>query len=1063
MADTDGIDEIDGIDGIDGIDRQDIRLAVVMNGGVSLAVWIGGVAVELHHLAMARRWDEPVYRPLLDLLCADARVDVIAGTSAGGLNGAFLALGLAREKDITPLCGLWRDKGALGKLLQNPLRQRPASLLRGDYFLDELRNALRDVATSPPKAGADDGGTGRQPVELILTGTLWHGRQSTFCDDTGVRITEVDHDARFRFTSRAGVTDPVACLQDDGVVDRLAVAARCTSSFPAAFAPQWVDVDGGAAEGPWPSTAGRANFRVPQYVVDGGILLNKPIRPALEAVYRQTAQSQVRRLLAYVVPDPSEAPPPAPAPAPAAAPAAAPAVMPPPRAPDVLLGVLTRLRSTDSVSRELTEIQARNEDTRNRRRARARFAYALTGAARQLSEAAWEGYLETRIQHAADTIGRWLAAGQPDGTAGRWSEREIADRLRTVLRDRRARPESFIPRGDSVDEATGRTGADWDWGQSTVQGLRDIVVDVLRRAVWLAPMGSRERHAVIEARRRASTVCEEIEADWRTLADHWTGAGADLPPGTYDGLGKATAAATRRLDDWLHQALTERDGPPDAGAEDYAAQHARRYGQATALADALLSCKDALSRIAGAGAGAGAGSEAGPGDPAEESVVDPDGTERTHLKALTDYLLHSTTQDVLERMLRLEVVQQAYGGSQREVEQEVELVQVSSRDPGLLTGRQLHHFGAFYRASWRVNDWIHGRMDGAVHLTRTLMSAERLRQVWATDTDAADATRRLMDALHDCAVDARDPADRAWLEQTWQERYDSACRGLVTEQIVPVRPAPTPAGRGPADDPRFGLCVEAVTHALQTGILRQELHLLADAVRTEGDGRPEDSTRWLAQYDAETSGEAGRPMRAETLWRLWESARAIGGQRITQEAGGDLFAETAAHSAAVAASAVGAPRPKAVGAVLGALRGYTLAVWAMVRFLTRPGRFGRRAVDLAVVTGGVLLAVSLFVPGLPVAFALAGVFLLLAGWSAAALLTRDARRLGLRLAAVALVLLGVVVGYIYANRNDAHMRETLWSVAVKLGIGLLVVLLGIFLARTREPRGTSYHSQRPDG
>ncbi|MFF4226708.1 patatin-like protein [Streptomyces sp. L500] len=1036
----------------DDIDRQDIRLAVVMNGGVSLAVWIGGVAVELHHLAMARRWDEPVYRPLLDVLRADARVDVIAGTSAGGLNGAFLALGLAREKDITPLSGLWRDKGALGKLLQSPLQRQPVSLLSGDYFLDELRNALRDVATSPSRAGADDGRSGRRPVELILTGTLWRGRHSSFCDDTGVRITEVDHDARFRFASRAGATDHAADLQDDGVIDRLAVAARCTSSFPAAFAPQWVDVDAGPADGPWPSTAGHANFRVPQFVVDGGILLNKPVRPALEAVYRQTAQAQVRRLLAYVVPDPSEAPPPTTTPTPAPAPAGTPP--PPPRAPDVLLGVLTRLRSTDSVSRELTEIQVRNEDTRRRRRARARFAYALTGAARQLSEAAWQGYLETRIEHAADTISAWLTAGQPAETDGRWSEQEIADRLRAVLRDRRARPESFIPRGDSVDEATGRTGADWDWGQTGVQGLRDIVADVLKRAIWLAPMGSPERHAVIEARRRANTVFEEIEADWHELADHWTRAGADLPPATYDELGKATPAGTRRLEDRLRQALTDWDGPPDPGAEGYGARHARRYAQAAALADALVSCGDALSRVSGSGDG--------------ETVVDPDGTGRTHLKALTDYLLHATqdvldTRNVLDRMLRLEVVQQAYGDTRRGLEQEVELIQVSSRDPGLLTGRQLHHFGAFYRASWRVNDWIHGRMDGAAHLTRTLMSVERLRQVWATDGDADDAARRLVDALRTCAVDAPDPADRAWLDRIWQERYASACRGLVTEQIVPVRPAPTPTGRGPEDDPRLGLCVEAVTHALQTDILRQELHLLADAVRTEGDGRPEDSTRWLTQYDAEASGTAGRPMRAETLWRLWKSAGDIGRQRITQEAGGDLFAETAAQSAAVAASAVGAPRVKAVGAVLSALRGYTLAVWAMVHFLARPGRFGHRAVDLAVVTGGVLLAVSLFVPGLPVAFTLAGVFLLLAGWSAAALLTRDAWRLGLRLAAVVLVLLCAAAFYIYANRHDAHLRETLWSLAVKLGVGLLVVLLGVFLARTRAPRGTSsYHAHRTD-
>jgi hypothetical protein len=48
------------------------------------------------------------------------------------------------------------------------------------------------------------------------------------------------------------------------------------------------------------------NFRTSQYLVDGGVLLNKPIRPALEAVYRQTGEFLVRRILAYVVPHPGE-------------------------------------------------------------------------------------------------------------------------------------------------------------------------------------------------------------------------------------------------------------------------------------------------------------------------------------------------------------------------------------------------------------------------------------------------------------------------------------------------------------------------------------------------------------------------------------------------------------------------------------------------------------------------------------------------------------------------------------------------------------------------------------
>ena len=90
-------------DGGRSFDRQDIRLAVVMNGGVSLAVWMGGMTLELQRLAMARRRGDGGYLPLLDLLQADARVDVIAGTSAGGINGAFLALGLAHGRDIAQM------------------------------------------------------------------------------------------------------------------------------------------------------------------------------------------------------------------------------------------------------------------------------------------------------------------------------------------------------------------------------------------------------------------------------------------------------------------------------------------------------------------------------------------------------------------------------------------------------------------------------------------------------------------------------------------------------------------------------------------------------------------------------------------------------------------------------------------------------------------------------------------------------------------------------------------------------------------------------------------------
>jgi hypothetical protein len=43
---------------IDDFDRQDIRLAVVLNDGVSLATWTSGITMEVHHLAIARHWDK---------------------------------------------------------------------------------------------------------------------------------------------------------------------------------------------------------------------------------------------------------------------------------------------------------------------------------------------------------------------------------------------------------------------------------------------------------------------------------------------------------------------------------------------------------------------------------------------------------------------------------------------------------------------------------------------------------------------------------------------------------------------------------------------------------------------------------------------------------------------------------------------------------------------------------------------------------------------------------------------------------------------------------------------
>jgi patatin-related protein len=881
----------------------------------------------------------------------------------------------------------------LEKLLRDPLSKNPPSLLLGDdYFLPVVRDALARMLDQEAPEASPAGGSDRS-VELILTSTLWRGRTSTFTDDMGAAITEVDHDARFRFALSPDRGSASSDLAPGELVDQLAVAARCTSSFPAAFEPHFVQVTDRTTigEGPWNSEAGPANFRDSQYLVDGGILLNKPIRPALEAIYQQTGKFLVRRVLAYVVPHPGEPE------LEVEADTAQDRVVP--QARDVLLGILTRLRSTDSVSRELTEIRTRNADARGRRRVRDRLAAAMIDASDQLASGAWSGYIEVRIAHAARTIGRLLAAGQ-ENPSGRWSERDLTAALQRLLRARvdQATDPFFIPQGD-LQAALQRADAEWDWGATTVTRLGDMTVDVLKRAVWLAPMSSGWQQAIVKTREDISHTLDNIRADRRSLDAYWSTAPAGrtaagtIPSRLADALDSATN--TDELERWLDKVLEgwELIPAPDMGA---GGRRQSLYTQALDLAEHLRSCADAIAVVSRADHRHSGAKQLSDEQrqvlSRAQNAVDPEGLERQRLKALYDYLLAPArarrarlpkSEEVLVRMLKLDVVQLAFSGASQEVEQEVELVQVSARHPAQLTGIQLHHFGAFYRPSWRMNDWLHGRMDGAAHLVRLLLSTERLRQLAAAMASASRSTAGvtkpaasdlLLEAIHQCAISSRDPADSGWLQEQWA-KVERPCRRFV-ELILTPRPArpqlpprqdqpPSTADPAARERELLETCTRTILRSIQTRILREDLGALADAIRSEGADCPDASQAWLAAYDASIAAKAGT-LATEQLWALWEQAEQIGKEQLTAEIGSDTLARTASQAAAVAASTVGAPsKPKAVAVALSALRGYTLAVWAMVTLLTRKSHFGPRVVQLAVAAGGVLLAAAIFVPAMP--------------------------------------------------------------------------------------------------
>ena len=125
---------------------KELRLALVCSGGVSLAVYMHGLTKEVWKLSrasMRRRHpdaaslppaddSEAVYLALLQHLPGvDLRVmvDIIAGTSAGGINGIQLARAVVEGHDLEAATPLWLDSADSDVLLDAAGAARPWSKL----------------------------------------------------------------------------------------------------------------------------------------------------------------------------------------------------------------------------------------------------------------------------------------------------------------------------------------------------------------------------------------------------------------------------------------------------------------------------------------------------------------------------------------------------------------------------------------------------------------------------------------------------------------------------------------------------------------------------------------------------------------------------------------------------------------------------------------------------------------------------------------------------------------------------------------------------------------------
>ncbi|HEU4945985.1 MAG TPA: DUF3376 domain-containing protein [Kribbella sp.] len=303
--------------------EHEIRIAMVLNGGVSLAVWMGGVTHELDLIRRASGDGEaPAAQEYDEALAARWRalchrngerrrlvVDVIAGTSAGGLNGSLLATAISHGSTLDPpdaergpwLRQRWVGLGSLdvGKLLPAS-GVSSTSVLDGDYFLQELANLLGTVAAAGNPAAAE-------PVTLFVTASGLGVQQFEAQDAAGQCFVVPDHRYLFSFTSEQRSRYDVATrtfrsVQDNGLADTalLARAARASASFPAAFAPV-LETPRLAAQPPRVQPGPRPPGSE-AWLVDGGVLDNAPFGPVLDVVARRPVAGKASRYVLYVVP-----------------------------------------------------------------------------------------------------------------------------------------------------------------------------------------------------------------------------------------------------------------------------------------------------------------------------------------------------------------------------------------------------------------------------------------------------------------------------------------------------------------------------------------------------------------------------------------------------------------------------------------------------------------------------------------------------------------------------------------------------------------------------------------
>ena len=777
---------------------REVRLGIVMYGGVSLAVYENGVANELYRAVKGKGF----YELIKQLIHSDIVVDIISGTSAGGINGIFLAYALANGRDFSTCANLWREQGDILKLLRKTSDETANSVLDSEgYYQSKLEGAFREMDANP------DGDPEDSEIDLFVTGTHFKGRVYTTFDDKGDPIDVKDHRCVFLLSYRNGRKNPFAIEN----IPQLAKLARVTSGFPVAFAPALItakpalnsrtrDVD--APLRLWGNLPDDENA----YFLDGGVLDNKPFSYTIDAIFGRMADRKVDRMLFYVEPDPerfSETNEPD-------RPAG-----PPPNVADSAIGALIGIPGYESISGDLKSIAEHNDRVSRYVEMRESIADDPATAAIQIPD-----FLDDPV--VPDDFIRLSTNGADQGRISIYRAARLMSLRDRAIQGILSRGKWLQPlRGDERHAAKILVDSFKDWpgdltdlasAHTAEDTLRDFDIYYrLRRAFDVVYAIYNSLFGNDPYRDAASP--QEYPRVWRLLNHHiqlyeilcWAMESAvDNARINISDLAKLPAGELQNaIEKWskvqaiLHALLAEVLPPTAATDMDESQFSAVRRDFHDRLHRWLLDHRDT--------------SEFAPPAQSSNLLLALERQERAILRLITtrndpvrlqycrfvlldSYLFPAAhlgdinSRDVI-KTVRISPIDGHYGFKKGQID-------------GKVCGRSLGHFGGFLKSSWRANDILAGRLDAIAQLIECLVTPERMAQVnnqeLALNFDSLlshafvknkepDLTTSDINALNaNAAAALKDPrGDRAKPFKDFVERLVIACQREMLEEEVP--------------------------------------------------------------------------------------------------------------------------------------------------------------------------------------------------------------------------------------------------------------------------------------